>query len=106
MGTLEETIREFDARVREIERVSDTLNRVLLISPESEFYSAIWSIIHGYMEAISAVYPIGGWLEWWWLDCGLGSWPHQAGLPGEELRTIATIDDLVRIVCDDIARSA
>ncbi len=106
MDKIEQVIRDFDARVREIDRVTDTLNSVLLMSPESEFYGAVWSIIHGYMEAISAVYPIEGWLEWWWLECGLGSMPQKAGLPGDELRTIANIDDLVRIVCDDIARSA
>lgn len=106
MEKVERAIRNFDARVREIERVTEVMAGVLSMAPECELHSTIWSIIGGYLEALGAAYHIEVWLEWWWMECGLGQRPKQAGLPGEELRMIANIDDLVRLICDDLAQAA
>ena len=105
MEKAEKQIREFHARVTEIERVTDAMNSFLSMTPESVLNAAIWALVGGYTDAIDAAYNIGGWLEWWWLECRLGKNPMQAGLAGEELRTISTIDDLVRLICDDIAKT-
>jgi len=105
IAAVEKAIREFHERVSDIERVTDVLNSVLSMVPESDLNSAIWALIGGYKDALGEAYSIDGWLEWWWLECNLGEKPMQAGLPGEELRTIATVDDLILLVCDDLAQS-
>lgn len=105
IASVEKAVREFHERVSEIERVTDVLNSVLSMVPESDLNSAIWALIGGYKDALGEAYGIDSWIEWWWLECGLGSHPMQARLPGEEFRTIATVDDLVRIVCDDLLKS-
>jgi hypothetical protein len=86
MEKVEQAVRQFDERVREIERVTAVMSGVLSMSPECELHSAIWSIVGGYLDALGAAYNIDGRLEWWWMECGLGKRPKQAGLPGEELR--------------------
>lgn len=106
MEKIEKAIRAFHDRVVEIERVTDALNSVLSMDPESDLHSAIWALVGGYKDALGDAYAIDSWLEWWWIECGLGSKPMQAALAGGELRTIATIDDLIRIIGDDIAQAA
>lgn len=106
MEKVEKAIREFHERVTEVERVIDALNTVLSMPPECDLYSTIWALIGGYKDALGDAYCIDVWLEWWWLECGLGGKPMQAAPAGGELRTIATIDDLVRLICDDLAQAA
>lgn len=104
--TIEKAIRDFHERVREVESHIDVLTEGLLkVSPDSDLLGSIWEVAEGYREALDAAYSIGGWLEWWWHECGLGENPMKAGLPGEDLRTVATIDDLVRLVLDDLGRA-
>lgn len=105
MEKVEKAIRDFHERVSEIESVTDAMSEVLSMAPECALHSAILALIGGYRDALGAAYSIDGWLEWWWLECGLGSKPMRAGLAGEELRAIATIDDLVRLICDDLAQA-
>jgi len=102
---IEKAIRDFHNRVGDIERVTDALNAVLMGHPESDFNMALWAVVGAYKDALDEAYSIGSWLEWWWLECSLGNNPMQAGLAGEELRTIATIDDLVTLVLDDLKQS-
>lgn len=97
-------VREFHERVTEIERVMNTLESVLYMSPECDLHNAICALISGYNNSLCEYYSIDGWLGWWWLECDLGNNPKQASLAGEELRTIATIDDLVKLICDDITK--
>lgn len=105
IAAVEKAVREFHERVSEIERVTDVLNSVLSMVPESDLNSAIWALIGGYKDALGEAYSIDSWLEWWWLECGLGRNPMQARLKDEDFRTIATVDDLVLLVCDDLAKS-
>lgn len=103
---IETEIRAFHERVRAARDVLRKLDDVLDIAPESPLYEAVWALIGGYMGALGAAYGhIDGWLEWWWSECDLGANPHDAGLPGEPMRTIETLDDLVGIVLDDLART-
>ena len=107
MDDLEKAVRGFHSRVLEAEMVYDALNSVMWMEPESNFHSMLSELIGGYKEALDTAFHIGGWLEWWWLDCDLGRrrHPKEAGLPGEPLRKIATVDDLVKIIKDDLARA-
>lgn len=106
MKKLEIAIRAFHDRVVEIERVIGVLDSVLSMVPESDLHSAIWALVGGYTDALGDAYAIDSWLEWWFVECRLGSNPMQASIAGGELRTIATIDDLIRIIGDDIAQAA
>jgi hypothetical protein len=100
---IEKAVRDFHERVMEVEQLMGALNEVLSIQPEAPINHAIWSLIGGYRDALGAAYSIDGWLEWWWLECGLGSTPLHAAPAGGQTRTIATIDDFVRLVLDDVA---
>lgn len=103
LDCFEEAVREFHNRVSEMERVAAVMCDVLSMEPESDFYSAVWALVGGYQGALGAAYGIDGWLEWWWLECKLGENPMQAAPAGGELRTIATVDDLVKVICEDVA---
>ncbi len=104
MMAMEKAVREFHARAKEIERVMDAMDSVLGMSPESDFYTAAFGLIGGYMAAIEEAYSMGGWLDWWLHECRLGDRPMQAGFDGE-LRTVATVDDLLLIIEEEIRRS-
>lgn len=103
MERIEAAICEFHARASDMERVTSTLDSVLKMAPESDMYGAAWALIGGYIEALGAAYHIDGWLEWWWNECGLGDRPHEAAPAGGELRMIATVDDLVQLIREDLA---
>ena len=40
------------------------------------------------------------WLEAWWMEHHFGERPMRAGLVGEELRDIVTLEELVELICD------
>lgn len=106
MENIEKAIRKFHDKVVEADRVISELDGLLAMNPESALHSAVWALVGAYKDALGAAYNIDGWLEWWWLECSLGKNPLQASPAGGELRVIATIDDLVRLVCDDLKSSA
>ncbi|WP_156820696.1 hypothetical protein [Thioalkalivibrio thiocyanodenitrificans] len=106
LALIEKAARDFHTAVSGADGALDRLSDLLGVSPESDLCSNVWAMAGAYKGALDAAYGIGGWLEWWWLECRLGEQPMQAGLPGEELRTIATIDDLVKLITDDIKRGA
>lgn len=98
-----QAIQRFHERATTAVEVMNRLDDALDIAPESPLYEAQWALIGGYIEALGAAYAIDGWLEWWWTECLLGEKPMRAKLPGdEEERTIANIDDLVRLILDDL----
>lgn len=100
---LEYDLRQFHRRVADMETICDMLNNAMRMSTRSTFSYATWSLASGYLDALDAAYPgIGQWLEWWWLKCQLGANPLEASVAGGETRMIATIDDLVRLVLDDL----
>lgn len=105
-ANVEKAIRDFHDTVSEAEAVMGELNEVLGMSPDSRLYSAVWALGGALKDALDAAYGIGGWLEWWWLECSLGRNPMQAGWEGAEMRTITTVDDLVRLIIDDLERAA
>jgi len=96
-----QAVREFHATVREVEEVMDALNDVLGTHPESKLSAAVWAVVGRYKSALDDAYGIGGWLEWWWLECRLGSNPLRARLQGEEMRIVANVDELVTLVVSD-----
>jgi hypothetical protein len=106
MLEIEKAVREFDEQARAVEALIDSLRDVFDPAPESRVCQVPWDLLGAYIRAIDAKHHIGGWLEWWWAECRLGETPLAAGLPGEAMREIATVDDFVRLVCDDAALAA
>lgn len=102
---VEAAILEFHQIVANTEAVMSSLDALLEQAPDSALKTAVWSAVGAYSRALDEAYGIGGWLDWWWLECDLGARPMRAGLKGEQLRNISTPDDLVRLVLDDL-RSA
>lgn len=98
-------VRAFHERVSEAEAVIGDLAEILKMAPESRLSNAVWALVGGYKDVLDSACHIGIWLEWWWLECGLGSTPLKASPSGGEMQTIATIDDLVQLIRDDIAAS-
>lgn len=95
-------LREFHERIGALDETYDQLHGLVGIDPEAPLANAIWAVAGGWQRALDTAYGLGGWLEWWWLECALGAKPKSVRLPGEEERTIATVDDLVAVVLDDL----
>lgn len=98
------TISKWFEAVTSMVAALDAIESVLHTSPEAPVNEAAWALIGGYTSAIDAKYPIGPWLDWFWVECNLGERAMGASLPGEELRVIANIDDLIRLCIDDLRR--
>ena len=105
MTPIEQAIRDFDKHARAVENLIDSLNTIIEPAPESVLCETLWGVLGAYRDAIGSQYQIGDWLDWWWLECNLGANQMQAGLAGEAQRTIATVDDLVKLICDDLAQA-
>lgn len=99
------TIRLWHDRVVALEEQLDALRDLLQMAPEAPLNEAAWGLVGGYIAALDARWNIGGWLEWWWNECRLGESPSQAGINGEPMRDIKTIDDLIALVIDDLAQA-
>lgn len=106
MSEIEKAVREFDEQARAVESLIDSLRDVFDPAPESRACQVPWDLLGAYIRALDSKHNIGGWLEWWWLECRLGENPLQAAPVGEELRMIATVDDLVELVLLDLAKAA
>ena len=83
----------------------DSIEQALHTRPESPLNEAAWALIGSYIRAIDAKYNIGPWLDWFWTECRLGESPMHASLPGESLRAITGIDDLIKLIIDDLRLS-
>lgn len=99
---IEKAIRDFDERVRAMDRAWDKLKEAVGATPESPLFEATAGLADGYVAALDAAYAIGEWLDWWCLECQLGLNPMECEVGGKKF-TVATVDDLVRVVLADIA---
>lgn len=102
---MEKAVREWHERMVDLETRLDALSESVGLNPEAPVPNAIWAVAGGYKDALDAAYHVGGWLEWWWLECYLGNSPKEAKLAGDkEERVIRTIDDLVALLRDEAYR--
>lgn len=102
MTAVEQAVRDFDKHARAVESLTTALNEQLSMAPESELHQTLRNLLCAYKNALDDKFNIGAWLEWWWLECDLGGKPKLASIQDEEQRLIVTLDDLVKIVCDDV----
>ncbi|MGH8117650.1 MAG: hypothetical protein ACREPY_12990 [Rhodanobacteraceae bacterium] len=84
-----------EARMRE-------LHTLLGHTPESPLPDAVYRVAGAYTDAVSALLDVvPEWLQAWWLEHDFGTRAMQAGLNGEPLRELATLDALLDLIVDD-----
>lgn len=105
MQQIAEDVRKFHDRATEFEARMDAIAELLWMSPECPIRQAAWGVIGGYIGGLDRAWNIGSWLKWWWQELNLGEKPGEAGLTGEEMRSIRTIEDLIQIIQDDLRAS-
>ena len=104
MTPIEQAIRDFDKHARAVESLIDGFKVVADPAPESMLCSIVFDLLDAYRKTVEQQNGIDDdWLEWWRLECRLGETPLEAGLAGEAMRTIATLDDLIALVIDHVA---
>jgi hypothetical protein len=84
----------------------DALAQIIGCTPESPLQSAIYGLMGDYTQQVAD--RIGcstEWLEAWWLDHNFGERPMSAGIVGEPLRDISTLEDLVALIVGDAAKA-
>lgn len=100
----EQSIRAWHATMLLLEQHMAALTELTGASPDSPLIRAIWDAANGYTEAVDAACGGNGHLPYWWLECELGRKHGRIGLGNEPMRDIHTLDDLVGLVRDDMAR--
>lgn len=95
-------LREWEERMKACD---DALADLILLTgaaPESKMVTSA----HGVMgvatvNTAALVECAPDWLESWWLEGSFGEHPMKAGLAGEPLRDIRTIEELAALIFDD-----
>lgn len=98
---LEAAIRGFDTLARTMENLHDTLDTSIGLTVEGPVSMALSEAVRTQQAALEAQFGIGGWLEWWWLECYLGKQPMEAGVNGDPMRLIVTLEDLIQLLLDE-----
>ena len=97
----------WQAAMREMDKQYDALHALTGITPESPLWKAVGNMQSLLTEQAADLCSIGAdWLMEWWLEHDFGDVPMKAGLVGQELREIRTLDDLVTLICDDAETTA
>lgn len=94
-------IRKWHKIMTNTERVMDQINDVFGNISDSPFADAIWTLMGEYTTSVERECSAEGWLVWWWTTCQLGVAPKDASPAGGQLRTIATIEDLIALINED-----
>lgn len=95
-------LREWEERMKACD---DALADLILLTgaaPESKMVTSthgVMGLATSYAAALVECSP--DWLESWWLDRSFGETPMKAGLAGEPLRDIRTIEELAALIFDD-----
>jgi len=97
-----QALREWEERMKTCDDALADLILLTSAAPESKIVTAT----HGVMRVatVNTAALIGcspDWLESWWLEDSFGETPMKAGLVGEPLRDIRTIEELAALIFDD-----
>ena len=69
-----------------------------------------WETVYGLLDAYTTLIAdrirpdhlgadqVTEWLDWWAFECDFGAKPKQAGIVGQEMREIRTLEDLLWII--------
>ena len=92
----------WQAAMREVDKQYDALYALMGIAPESPLWKAVGDMQNLLTDQAADLCSISAdWLMAWWLEHDFGETPMKAGLVGEELREIKTLEELVALICDD-----
>ncbi len=99
-------LRLWHSRMRALDEQFDTLSKLLQCTLESPFGAALSDLQHAYTLTVSEM--IGGnattdLLEAWWTEHHFGDRAMRAGLAGEPMREITTIDELAEFISGIVA---
>jgi hypothetical protein len=98
-------LKAWQERMQACEAATDDLIRLTMAAPESPLINSVYSVMGlATRQASDLVGCTDEWLSAWWLEHKFGERPMQAGLTGEPLRDISTLDELVALICDDEAK--
>ena len=101
---MEQAVRTWHATAKATGEAVDELNNVIGCSPESPLSQAIYAMVIAYTDAVQDAHGLGDWLNWYWLECEMGTEPLSASIGDEPLREIATVEDLIALCarhCDN-----
>ena len=99
-------LRDWQAAMGAAEQQMQALSRVTGLVPESRLCRAICNLQRAYTLTLAAL--IGGditaeILEAWWTEHNFGARTMRAGLAGEDLRELDTVDDLAAFLSAALA---
>jgi hypothetical protein len=98
----EALVTQFVVRMKEVGEALHEAGTIFGYSPDSIFAGAVCRMAEAYVEAVAhAVNDRDGWIEWFWLENGLGKKQMEAKGAGEKkARPIKTAKDLWRLIQD------
>lgn len=95
---------EWGGRMKDCEEAVSVLVELTGASPESKLIDAIYRVMGlATRQASDLIGCADEWLTAWWLEHQFGEVPMKAGLSGQPLREIRTIEDLAALIFDDAA---
>lgn len=101
----EEVVRrlhEWQDAMRDMEGALDGLRTLTGCEPESPLVSGVLALQGlATRQTAELIGTAPEWLETWWLEHNFGERPLRAGLVGEPLRTISTLEELVALIVED-----
>lgn len=72
---------------------------------ESPLGDAVYGLMGAYTRQVAEII---GWdyetIEAWWCENNFGERPMQIGFVGQEMRTVATVEELAAFIAEDLAR--
>ncbi len=97
-------LNRWQERMQDAENNMGQLTAIVGSSPESPLQSAVYAVMGDYTRQVAdRIGCSDEWLQSWWLDQNFGEHPLRAGIFGEPLREISTLEDLVALIVDDAA---
>lgn len=99
-------LRQWQSAMQAAEQRLDALSELTGINPEAPLFESLYGLMGlATRQAADLTGASLEWLEPWWLEHDFGARPMQAGLHGEPLRTLSTIEELVQLIADDLTAS-
>jgi hypothetical protein len=99
-------LRQWQSAMQAAEQRLDELSELTGINPEAPLFESLYGLMGlATRQAADLTGASLEWLEPWWLEHAFGARPMQAGLHGEPLRTLGTIEELVQLIADDLTAS-
>lgn len=97
-----QVLREWETRLKEFAEAMADFIDLTQAGPESRLLQSIYAMAN--LATVQAAERVGcsmDWLEAWALEHEFGKRPMRAGIKGEPLRDVRTIEELAALIFDD-----